>query len=75
MELNIKVIGSLGEFCEILVEEFIVVENGFNLLKFVVERQVLEAGLAYLEQCCVCLDQDDRERCFRQIKALKQDPC
>ena len=51
MELNIKAYDGLEEFTHLLVEDFIIVEDEFNLSKFIVEHDVLMKSLIYLETC------------------------
>jgi hypothetical protein len=35
----------------LLVEEFVIVEDEFNLLKFVVEHEMMMKSLVYVETC------------------------
>ena len=51
MELNLKVYDALQEFTNLIIEEFIIVEDEFNLAKFIVEYDVSMKSLVYLESC------------------------
>ncbi len=57
-----------------LVEEFLLVEDEFNLLKFVVEYDVMMKSLVYVETCAKMMGEKEREETFEKIRKLKQKP-
>lgn len=49
-------------------------EDEFNLLKFVVEYDVMMKSLVYVETCAKMMGEKEREETFEKIRKLKQKP-
>jgi hypothetical protein len=60
MELNLKAYNGLEKFAHLLMEDFIVIEDEFNLTKFIVDYDVLMKSLLYVETCAKLMEEDQR---------------
>lgn len=48
LEVNVRAYESLEQFADLLIEQFIVVEDEFNLVKFIVDYDVFARSMLYL---------------------------